>query len=266
MEIDFIRNATLIIRSGEHQILLDPMLAGVGQLPAFSVFRHKRRRNPTAPLPPNMRTRLRSVTAGLITHCKYGHMDHLDRAGARFLAKQRIPTYCRPADEKHLKRRGIDARPLSLKERTPFLDGHITQIPARHGHGWIATLMGPGVGYFIEQPGEPSVYIAGDTVLTDRVRDALTRLKPDIAIVAAGNASMDLGEPILMSLEEVMEFARLAPGRVIANHLEALNHCPITREELSEAAHAAGLQDKIEIPHDGQSIKFEKKRKFSVVD
>lgn len=266
MEIDFIRNATLIIRSGEHQILLDPMLAGVGQLPAFSVFRHKRRRNPTAPLPPNMRTKLRSVTAGLITHCKYGHMDHLDRAGARFLAKQSIPTFCRPADEKPLKKRGIDARSLSLKERAPFLGGHITLVPARHGHGWIAALMGPGVGYFIELPGEPSLYIAGDTVLTDHVRDALVRLRPDIAIVAAGNASMDLGAPILMSVEEVMEFARLAPGRVIANHLEALNHCPITRKQLREAARAVGLQNKIEIPGDGETIRFEKEDLYSVVD
>lgn len=258
MQIEFVRSATLIIRTGAHQILLDPMLADAGKLPALSVIRHKRQKNPTVPLPANTFASLKRVTAGLITHCKYGHMDHLDRAGARFLAANNVPTYCRPADARHLAKRGIDARPLAMGSANPFLGGQITLVPARHGHGWIAAAMGPGVGYFIEMPGEPSLYIAGDTVLTDDVRWALTDLRPDVAIVAAGNASVDVGKPILMSLDEVMEFARLAPGRVVANHLEALNHCPVTRADVREAAIAKGLSDKIEIPKDGQVLTFSK--------
>lgn len=258
MQIEFVRSATLIIRTGQHEILLDPMLSDAGRLPAMSVIRHKRRKNPLVPLPRNAKDSLRRVTAALITHCKFGHIDHLDRAGEQFLSRHRIPTFCRRADQRHLAKRNIDARALSMQGKNEFLGGHISLVPARHGHGWIAALMGPGVGYFIEMPGEPSLYIAGDTVMTDDVRFALNHWKPDIAVVAAGNASVDIGNPILMSLDEVMEFASLAPGRVVANHLEALNHCPVTRAQLRDVARSRGLSEKIEIPEDGEVLTFEK--------
>lgn len=258
MKIEFLRSATLIVHTGEHRILVDPMLADMGALPPFSIFRHEKRRNPLVPLPPKSEASLKSVTAALITHCKYGHADHLDRAGCRFLVANNLPTFCRADDSRYLARRHIDARALKLGEQNEFLGGSITPVRARHGHGWIAALMGPGVGYFIEMPGEPSLYIAGDTVMTDDVRRTLTRLRPDIAIVAAGNASVDIGKPILMSLDEVMEFARLAPGRVVANHLEALNHCPISRTQLREVSKRAGLEAKIEIPADGEVLHFER--------
>lgn len=250
----------MIIRSGEHRILVDPMLADVGALPSLSFVRHRRVRNPLVPLPAGAQASLSEVTAALITHCKYGHMDHLDRAGARFLSRNKVPTYCRPGDYRHLQKRGVDARSLTATEQDDFLGGRITLVPARHGHGWIAAAMGPGVGYFIELPGEPSLYIAGDTVLTDDVARALTHYCPDVAIVAAGNASLDVGSSILMTIDEVMEFARLAPGRVIANHLEALNHCPVTRQQLREAATEHGLSEKIEIPEDGDVLTFERER------
>lgn len=256
MQIQFLRSATMVIRSADHVILLDPMLADQGAMSSFTVIRHKARKNPLVPLPPGTDRLLAEVNGALVTHCQRGHVDHLDKAGMAFLAAGRIPTWCRPADARFLKKKGLDARAVSMEPRQDFLGGHITLVPAVHGHGWIGRMMGPGVGFFIELPGEPSLYVAGDTVMTDHVRNALTELKPDIAVVAAGNASIDVGKPILMSLDEVIEFARLAPGRVVANHLEALNHCPVTREDVRRAATAAGLGQKIEIPDDGQQIDF----------
>lgn len=256
MKIRIIRSATLTLEYGDRMILVDPMLADQGTMPAFSVFRHDARRNPTVPLPDGTARALQPVTHALITHCQRGHADHLDRAGKRFLRDRALPCFCRQEDNAYLKKRGLRAHPLRLGERQAFPGGQITPIPARHGHGWIASLMGRGVGYFLEPIGHPSVYIAGDTVMTDEVRRTLTHSAPDIAIVAAGNASVDVGQPILMSLDEVMEFAALAPGTVIANHLEALNHCPVTRAQVSAAARQAGLQDKILIPEDGDLLDF----------
>jgi L-ascorbate metabolism protein UlaG (beta-lactamase superfamily) len=256
MKILFLRNASLIIQSDAHSILLDPMLGDKGSLPPFSLLRHEPVRNPLVPLPVNADISLASVNAALITHCKRGHFDHLDRAGMRFLARGNVPTYCRGQDTAYLHKRGIEPHRLITGARQPFLGGHITPIPARHGHGWISSLMGKGVGYFIELPNEPSLYIAGDTVLTDNVRATLTERKPDIAIVAAGNASVDVGQPILMSLDEVMEFVDLAPGQVVANHLEALNHCPLSRSDIAEVARAAGHSEKLLIPNDGDWVTF----------
>ncbi len=52
--------------------------------------------------------------------------------------------------------------------------------------------------------------------------------------MASGSASLDISDPILMPLEELVTFVRTAPNIVIANHLEALNHCPTTREQLKK--------------------------------
>ncbi len=119
--------------------------------------------------------------------------------------------------------------------------------------GWM---MGPGLGYLIELPGEPSVYIAGDTVLTDDVRRVLTVDRPDVTVLAAGVASFDIGRPILMPPEEIFDLVRLAPGTVVANHLEALNHCPMTRERLRRELSREGLADSVRIPVDGERLEL----------
>jgi len=95
------------------------------------------------------------------------------------------------------------------------------------------------------------------TVYTKEVEQALTELKPDISVVAAGSASLDVGGPILMPLEEIVTFVRAAPGKVIANHLEALNHCPTTRSQLRQTLENNGLSSKTFIPDDGETLTIE---------
>jgi hypothetical protein len=67
---------------------------------------------------------------------------------------------------------------------------------------------------------------------------------------------MDFGKPILMPMVEMLEFIRRSPGIVIANHLEALNHCPVTRDELRAAVAQAGLTAKTRVPKDGEVMVF----------
>jgi hypothetical protein len=44
------------------------MLSGLGVLPPFAYFRHKQKRNPLVPLPPNAITILEQTTHCLVTH------------------------------------------------------------------------------------------------------------------------------------------------------------------------------------------------------
>ncbi|KZL00287.1 MULTISPECIES: MBL fold metallo-hydrolase [unclassified Pseudovibrio] len=263
MKLHFLRNATLIIEHKQHRILVDPMLGKVGSLPSYSFIRHKSRRNPMVPLPDGAQQNLEGLTAALVTHCQLGHSDHLDGAAKKLLLSKKIPTYCRLDDESFIGKRGIPTVPLKDEQRQPFFDGYITPIPTVHGYGWIARFMGPGVGYFLELPDAPSLYISGDTVLTKDVRHCLKTLRPDIAVVAAGNASLDIGKDILMSLDEIMEFIRLAPGQVIANHLEAINHCPVKRTQLRDLAQKSGVSEKLLIPADGETLTFSKQPEFA---
>jgi L-ascorbate metabolism protein UlaG (beta-lactamase superfamily) len=254
MQIQLLRNATLVVQVGGQCLLIDPMLGPPASLPSFAFFRYPPRRNPLVPLPTIASEVLARVTAGLVTHCRWGHVDHLDRAGARWFATSGVPVYCQDPDAVFLRRRGMHAVPLAVGRSYSWAGGRLTAIPARHGYGLIGQLMGPGVGYLIESRGEPTLYISGDTVLSATVREVLQWVRPDVIVIAAGGASLDLGPPILMPLHEVLACIKLAPGLVIATHMEALNHCPITRVQLAAAVAAAGLAYKVRILQDGEHI------------
>lgn len=256
MKIQHIRNACMVIHTSKDKILIDPCLDPKNSLRSFTFFRPKPQRNPIVDLPSNAEAILNQITSGLITHCRGGHLDHLDTSGIRLLAKKQVPVYCNFLDEPYLRQNNINTIPLTINKRSNFLKGNITAVPAVHGYGLIGKLMGPGTGYFIELPGEKTLYISGDTILNQTVRHILTDLRPDIAVLNAGTATLDLGKSILMPMSELLDFIRIAPGKVIAVHLDALNHCLTTRAMLKDAVAKEGLSDKVIIPADGELMEF----------
>jgi L-ascorbate metabolism protein UlaG (beta-lactamase superfamily) len=255
MKIQQIRNATIILELGSHRILVDPMLARKDALPPLRVF-SARQRNPLVELPDSAAQALESVTHCLITHCQKGHFDHLDRAAKRWLRERQIPLICTPHDAPYLAERGLNVQPLpdDHEAPSPFLGGWIRTVRCTHGEGLIGRLMEHGVGYLIEIPGEPSLYLAGDTVLTPAVRNFVLQHQPRVSVVPAGGARFDVGNDVIMGVDDVLEFTRLNLGTVVANHLEAISHCPVTREELADAATEAGVAHRLLIPVDGQVL------------
>ena len=260
MHITHLRNATVVLEFASQGrsvgLLVDPMLAPRATLPALRYLRlagQARQRNPIAELPDNTEAVLARVTHALITHCQRGHFDHLDRAGKRFLRERQIPVFCMPHDAAYLRQRGLNTVALNGPGRQPWaLGGHITPIPCVHGRGWVGRLMEHGHGYLLELPGEPSVYLAGDTVLTPPVRDCLQRLQPDVAVLPAGGARFDLGGEILMDAPDMVQAAACWPGQLVVNHLEALDHCPTTRAQVQALATAHGLSKRLWVPEDGE--------------
>jgi L-ascorbate metabolism protein UlaG (beta-lactamase superfamily) len=255
MNIQQLRNATIIVELGSYRILVDPMLADKGALPSLKLFKG-RQRNPTVALTEPALEALETVTHCLITHCQKGHFDHLDRAGIRWLRARNIPVICTPHDAPYLAARGLNVRPLPATHHLPsaFLDGMIRTVRCTHGEGLVGQLTEHGVGYFIEFPGEPSLYLAGDTVLTAAVRAFVLQHQPQVSVVPAGGARFELGGDIIMGVDEVLEFTLLSHGTVVANHLEALNHCPVTRQQLSEAASDNDVHKRLLIPEDGEVV------------
>lgn len=257
MNITQLRNATIVLEFGAHRILVDPMLAPKHALPPLR-FLGGAQRNPIVELPAEADSHLDAVTHCLITHCQKGHFDHLDRAGKAWLRKRNIPVICTPHDAPYLQQRGLNVMPLpaSHEDGVPFLGGTIRTVRCTHGRGMVGLLMEHGVGYLIDMPGEPRIYLSGDTILTPAVRRVVETHQPDVSVIPAGGARFDIGHEIIMGLDDVIAFTRILKGRVVANHLEALGHCPVTRGALAQAASKAGVAERLHIPVDGETLEF----------
>ncbi|GAA4821559.1 MBL fold metallo-hydrolase [Algivirga pacifica] len=254
MKIHHFRNATMVVETSTQVILVDPMLGPKGSMPTFTLFRYKARKNPIVPMPAGCEPILEKVTHCVITH---QHPDHIDKAGEQFLKERNIPVTCSAKDEKHFRKRGLNVvQTLEYWKEETFLGGTIMGIPARHGYGFIAGPMGNVMGFCIALPDTPSLYISADTVYTEDVDKALKTFKPEVAVVAAGTARLDFGKPLLMTVDDVVRFVKQAPGKVLANHLEAVNHCPTTRKGLRERLTSEGISEKVSIPEDGEVVEF----------
>ena len=254
MKIQHFRNATVVIETQDEVILVDPMLGPKGTMPPFTFFRFKPKKNPIVDLPENCKPILEKVTHCLITH---NHPDHLDKAAEKYLVEKKIPVTCSVLDEKTFRKKGLNVvQTLEYWNRVDFLGGKIEGIPARHGYGFVAKPAGNVMGFYIELPNESSIYLSSDTIYTDDVKKVLSEYKPEISIVAAGSAQFDIFKPLLMKVEDVLTFTKDAPGKVIANHLEAVNHCPTKRADLKKLFASNELQGKTWIPEDGETKEY----------
>ena len=254
MKIHHIRNATFVIETGNNYILVDPMLGGIGFMPAFAFFRFKAKRNPTVDLPNNYEVILNKVTHCLITHL---HPDHIDSAGRKFLIKNNIPVICSVKDVNKLKKQGLNVvSSLKYWQKDDFLGGTILGVPAKHGYGFVTSIAGNVIGFYLKLPSEPSIYISADTIYTDAVDKVLSELKPDITVLASGIAQFDFGKQLIMNKDDIIKFVKNSPNKVYANHMESLNHCPMTRLQLKIMLEEHDLSNKVYIPEDGEVISF----------
>lgn len=249
MKIQLIRHATLLIRYRGMRLLVDPMLSPAGTMPPIANSGDTRT-NPLVPLPLSPTELIQGVDAVLITHL---HRDHFDDMAAEMLPRS-LPLFCQPTDADRLRERGFhNIQPVT--RRLTWEGVSLVRTGGRHGFGDIGRQMGTVSGFVLRAPGEPTLYLAGDTVWCRSVRDALVTHRPDVVVLNAGGARFVHGRPITMTAEDVARVCREAPtSRVVAVHMEAINHCALTRADLVAFLEGEGLADRVQIPADGETI------------
>lgn len=250
MKIQLIRHATLKIFSGDKKILVDPMLSHKGTIPSIPDVPNQSL-NPLVNLPIDIKEIL-NCDAVLVTHT---HIDHFDDSAAKLLSKS-IPVFCQPEDETKIKSYGfINVCPIFSSYSWNDITFNITR--SKHGHGELAIKMAPVSGFVISSKGEPSVYIAGDTVWCGEVEKALEKYSPEIVVLNCGAAQFSYGEPITMTAEDVHKLCSKFPNvKVVAVHMEAWNHCRLSRKALKNYISTNKIKNTIFIPDDGESISF----------
>jgi L-ascorbate metabolism protein UlaG (beta-lactamase superfamily) len=247
MRLRLIRNATLGVKAAGRYLLVDPMLDPKDARPPVPDTPNPRR-NPLVELPEPAEVVVQGVDAVLVTHL---HQDHLDDAAVRLLRRD-VPVLCQPPDAEALRERGFSGvRPV---ENSIVWDGiGVTRTGGRHGTGELGASLGPVSGFVLAAAGEPTLYVAGDTIWCEEVRDAIDAHRPDVIVVNASGARFDTGDPIVMTADDVVAVARHAPdARVVAVHLEAIAHCVETRADLHQRLHEEGLD--VTVPEDGAEV------------
>jgi L-ascorbate metabolism protein UlaG (beta-lactamase superfamily) len=249
MRLRLIRNATLHLRLGGRCVLVDPMLDPAGARPPVEDTPNPVR-NPLVELPEPPEVVAAGLDAVIVTHL---HRDHLDDTAIELLRKD-LPVFGQPEDEDRLRGHGFeDVRPVA--DALDWAGMRIARTAARHGTGRIGELMAPVSGFVLAAPDEPVLYLAGDTIWCDEVAETLDAHEPDVVVVNAGAARFLEGAPIVMTADDVVTVARHAPGaRVVVVHLEAINHCPLTRADLHQRLHDEGLTGRVTVPEDGAEV------------
>lgn len=247
--IQLIRNATLVIQYAGKKILVDPML-----LPkdSFNPFAGKAK-NPTVELPLSAEEIIKDIDLVLVTHT---HTDHFDPMAAKLLDKS-IKLFNQPADKEYFAKANF-SNAETVEDHTTLNGIHIYRTSGKHGSGPILTRMGTVSGYVLKAENEPTIYIVGDSIWTDEVEQAIKKFDPDWIITNSGGAVIPGFEttPILMNEEGTITVVKSsAKAKVIAVHMEALDHCVTTRSSLREKADASAVAStRLFIPADGEYI------------
>ena len=249
MKLQLIRNATMKLNYGGRTILTDPLLAGKYAYETFI----GRSPNPLEDLTVSIEEIISGVELCIVSHL---HIDHFDPKAQEVLPKD-LKIICQPGDEPMIESTGFkDVTPL--EGQTTWNGIEITRVPGQHGVGTWIEAMGKVSGFIFKAEGEPTIYWAGDTVWYDEVKKIITEYNPDIIITHSSGAKLGNSEPIVMDGAQTIEVCKFAPeAKVIAVHMESLDHYKTTREGLRKTAEMNNVNpENLLIPLDGEVMEF----------
>ena len=249
MKFQLIRNATVRIGYGDLTILIDPMLGAKHSFGSFAGIED----NPTVDLPVSTLEVLDNVDLILLSHL---HEDHFD-AAAQALDDKAIPILCQPGDREKIESFGFN-NVVELEKETQWQHVHISRTGGEHGTGPWAKRLNPVSGFVFQFPDEPTLYWIGDSVWCSVVETALRKFQPDVIVTHSGGAELRDSGPIIMDAAQTILVCQSRPSAVvIATHMESLDHCKTTRQQLHAAAIEAGIDpDHLLILEDGELIEI----------
>jgi L-ascorbate metabolism protein UlaG (beta-lactamase superfamily) len=249
MRLQLVRHATLVVEYNGQKILVDPMLDDAAARPPIQNSPNPRN-NPLVSLPMPAAEVVKDVHAVLITHT---HSDHWDATAAQVLPKD-LPLFCQPEDEQKFRDLGFSGTQV-VNQSLHWRGIEIRRTGGQHGTGEIAKMLAPVSGFVLLAAGEPTFYIAGDTIWCEEVQQALRDHRPRIVVVNTGGARFLEGDPITMTADDVINTCQAAPdAQVVTVHMEAINHCLLTRADLAFQLEAARVIQQVAIPGDGDWV------------
>ncbi|MEZ2459020.1 MBL fold metallo-hydrolase [Salinicoccus roseus] len=253
MNIQHIRNATLVVDYAGKRFLVDPFLAEKGTLPPFPNSARQDQNNPLVSLPTSIEEVISGVDAVIVTHT---HLDHWDDAAKDALPKDIKLFTQNEADKEEIGNAGFTNIEV-LTEDTVFEGIQLIKTKGEHGRGEILEIAGFVCGVVFKHQEEKTLYVAGDTVWYEEVEKTLNTHKPEVIVVNAGDNQFLEGGSLVMDGEDVLKVHQTAPeATIIAVHMEAVNHWALSSQELKDYAEEKGMSDNLMVPDEGAQYSF----------
>ncbi|MBR2273666.1 MAG: MBL fold metallo-hydrolase [Alphaproteobacteria bacterium] len=263
MQFEQIRNATVILDFAGKKFLVDPWLAPQGSNGTFKELGmekeaicagHNKFAMPICALPKLVAEILNGVDYYIITHI---HPDHIDIYSDGTVGKDlnhNTPIFVQSkGDGEILKKSGFtDVR--VMMDNTQIGEITLIKTPALHG---TKVPCGEASGFILKHKDEKSVYVAGDTIFYDEVKNTLQQYRPEVIILNACAATFNTFGRLIMDDGDVASVYEVCPNaKIIASHMDNVAHATLTRKTLREKLQQRGLSDKILVPNDGEIYRF----------
>ena len=239
LRITHVGGPTVLIEAAGRRLLTDPTFDPAGGSYRFGWGTGSRKTAgpaiAAADLPP--------IDAVLLTHDHHG--DNLDTAGRALLpAAGAVVTTAPGARRLGGAARGLEPWGTTTLE-TPGLPAiEITATPCRHGPPLSRPIVGDVIGFALRWEGQQDgvLWISGDTVLYDGVREVAGRFEVDVALLHLGGVRFPVTGPLryTMTAREAVELCRLVRPRVaVPIHYEGWAHFREGREAVERELAAA---------------------------
>ncbi|MFZ4620656.1 MAG: MBL fold metallo-hydrolase [Bacteroidota bacterium] len=223
--VTHIDTACILLEIGGYRILTDPTLDRAGKL-----YHHGYGAVSVKTDDPALNgVDLSSIDLVLLSH--HQHKDNFDHAGRAFtLTVPKVVTTKNSA--KHLPN-AVGLEPWeSFAVETEKLPGlRITAVPAQHHPWWLPEFFsGKTTGFVIEYDGQENgvIYISGDTVFFDGIRQIASRYTIDIGIFHVGSAQFrylsGFGEYTMNSSGLLKSADILKPKTIVPIHHRGWTH------------------------------------------
>jgi L-ascorbate metabolism protein UlaG (beta-lactamase superfamily) len=242
VRLTHIGGPTVLIEVGGWRLLTDPTFDPPGRRYRFGWGTSSRKLEGPALAAAD----LGPIDAVLLSHDH--HDDNLDDAGRALLPSAGTVVTTAPG----AKRLGGNARGLGPWQATTLEHAsrptiEITATPCRHGPPLSHPIVGEVVGFALRWEGQDHgvLWISGDTVLYDGVREVADRLEVDTALLHLGGVRFPVSGPLryTMTAEEAVELCALVkPRTAIPIHYEGWKHFRQGREAV-EGVFAAAPED-----------------------
>ena len=255
-----IRNAAARIEYAGSVFLVDPFLAGKGAYPGFEGTPNSDKRIPLIDMAEPAQEVVRGIDAVILTHT---HLDHWDEAAREILPKD-IPFFVQNAgDARTIREQGF-TNVMVVGKNTPFRNVKISRTLGQHGPDELysvparAEFAGDAMGFILQADEEKTLYVVGDTTWHPFVEVALRTYNPDIIVMNTGYAMVNgINGSLIMGKDDILRMYKTMPeAKIIAVHMDAVNHTMVSSEEVRELVREHGLNDRVYVPRESETLSF----------